>query len=409
LSSQSLRRIWRAFPLPLPLREWVDRIYLYPKIPGLGRHPVNRGGPLTILGYLNSGLGIGEAARQQVLALQRAGVPHAWADVSYVQGIRDLEDPRFAEPPDFPRAGPILVHANASETGRVLKSIPSDLLVGRPLIGFWAWELDRPPLVWWRAFQYLHELWVPSDFVAEVFRPHSPVPVRVVPTPVQPPPTEGLTRADFGLSEGSCIYLCMADGRSDLVRKNIAGAVRAFRLAHDGDPAATLVVKLHNVETSSEGFRHLQAVIQGASNIAVITRFLPSTAVGDLFRAADVFLSLHRSEGFSLPLAQAMLLGRPVIATAYSGNMTFMNHQVARLINFTLVPVRSERRVYAEVPGARWAETSVDQAAQAMVALTASPALRKEIGEAGRAFAARALAPKRFLEALAPWTGVSAE
>lgn len=404
-----LRWCWRSLPIPSSLREWVDRFYLYPKLPCLTGPRDGNSGPLTILGYFHSGLGIGEAARQQVLALRHAGISHAWMDVSHVQGIRDLEDQRFTGVPAFPGTGPILVHVNASETGRILKYFPPRNLTRRPIIGFWAWELNRPPLDWWRAFQYLDELWVPSEFVAEVFRPASPVPVRTVPIPVQRPPTEGLGRIDFGIPEGTCLFLCMADGRSDLARKNISGSIRAFKMAHGDNPKAVLVVKLHHADFYMAEFRSLQGEMQGARNIRLLTQFLSSPAIGDLIRVSDIFVSLHRAEGFSLPLAQAMLLGKPVIATAYSGNMTFMNQRVARLIDYSLVPVRSSRRVYARIPGAVWADANLDQAASAMKELASIPALRTELGRAGREFAEGILAPERFLEALSPWVEHSGE
>ena len=46
-----------------------------------------------------------------------------------------------------------------------------------------------------------------------------------------------------------------------------------------------------------------------------------------LMEACDVYVSLHRSEGLGLAMAEAMLMGKPVVATGYSGNTEFMNEE----------------------------------------------------------------------------------
>ncbi|RLB65325.1 MAG: hypothetical protein DRH08_08160 [Deltaproteobacteria bacterium] len=402
-----LRYLWRTLPFPRAFRRTVDRYYLYPRLKHISRVTTERMGSPSIVGFLQSGLGIGEAARQEALALCQAGLALGLRDISHLQGMKDLEDPVYADTDDFPAAGPLLIHANASETGMILRSLPAHLTRGRPIIGFWAWELAEPPLNWWRAYRYLSELWVPSEFVAEVFRPTCPVPLKVVPHPVQLPATMQLGRNDFGLSEKPCIFLCMADCRSDLVRKNISGCITAFKEAFGASEDVLLLVKLHHAAFVGRAVEELRREIGAARNILVETSLLSRAATGDLIRASDVFVSLHRSEGFGLPMAEAMLLGKPVIATAYSGNLTFMNSEVACLIDYSLTQVRAQRRPYAELKGAVWADPDLKQAAQAMTEMFASPERRRTQGELGRRHALRALSPVALLEAFIPWLSIS--
>lgn len=401
-----LRHLWRTLPVPAPLQRAVDRWYLYPRLDHIMRVvPAGEGVP-SVVGFLQSGLGIGEAARQEVLALWQAGLRPGLRDISHLQGVRDLEDPAFADTDRFPKVGPLLLHANASETGAILRALPAGLTRGRPIIGFWAWELPVPPLNWWRAYRYLSELWVPSEFVAEVFRPTCPVPVKVVPHPVQLPPSRQRTRRDFFLPESPCIFLCMADCRSDLARKNIRGSITAFRQAFGEREDVQLVVKLHHAGFAGRAVMDLRREIGPARNIRLLTDLLDRGELADLMRSCDVLVSLHRAEGFGLPLAEAMLLGKPVIATDYSGNLTFMNREVARLVDFTLVPVQAERRPYTELRGAVWAEPDLAQAAQSMTELAASPEVRRGLGGRGRRHVERVLSPAALLEAFRPWMTV---
>ena len=400
-----LRYLWRVLPIPGAVQRTVDRCYLYPRLDHIGPVAPQREGRPSIIGFLQSGLGIGEAARQEVVTLRQAGLEPGVLDISHLQGVKDFENLQFEDSVDFPAKGPLLIHANASETGTILRSLPTGMTRGRPIIGSWAWELTTQPRNWSRANRYLSALWLPSEFVADVFRPTCPVPVKVVPHPVQTPVGRGLSRVDFSLPGDSCIFLCMADCRSDLARKNILGCITAFKQAFEGQENALLLVKLHHVAFAGRTMAELQRAIGTAENIRLETDLLDRAALADLMLACDIFVSLHRSEGFGLPLAEAMLLGKPVIATGYSGNLTFMSPEVARLIDYSLVPVRAERRPYAELEGAVWAEPDPEQASRAMRDMFDSPELRQTLGERGRRHAQRVLSPNALLEAFRPWIG----
>ena len=120
-----------------------------------------------------------------------------------------------------------------------------------------------------------------------------------------------------------------------------------------------------------------------APNIRLETREFSRLDNYLLTANSDIVLSLHRAEGFGLIPAEAMLLGKPVIATGWSGNLQFMDGECAALVDYQLVPVRDPRQVY-DIPGAHWAEPNHEQAAAYLRWLADNPAERVALGKKGR-------------------------
>lgn len=120
-----------------------------------------------------------------------------------------------------------------------------------------------------------------------------------------------------------------------------------------------------------------------APNIRLETRTLPQADSHALTAAADIVLSLHRSEGFGLVPAEAMFLGKPVIATGWSGNLEFMDTHSAALVGYRLIPAHDPRQVY-EVPGAVWAEADLTDAAAQLRRLADDAGERKALGARAR-------------------------
>jgi len=208
-----------------------------------------------------------------------------------------------------------------------------------------------------------------------------------------------LDRAAFGLPADAVIVLVAFNLASSFARKNPLAAIAAFRQAFGDRADRLLMVKIGNPAHAPGDFGAIEAAVAGARNIRVETRTLPAAEAHALTLAADIVLSLHRSEGFGLVPAEAMLLGRPVIATGWSGNMTFMDDECAALIRYRLVPARDPRGVYA-VAGASWAEPDIAHAAEWLRRLADDPGLRARLGEAGRAAARTRLGGAKLAEAV---------
>ncbi|WP_243543954.1 glycosyltransferase [Pseudodesulfovibrio tunisiensis] len=281
-----------------------------------------------------------------------------------------------------------------------LRFMGEKLTRNRPVIGYWAWELPVSPPDWLLACRYLDELWVPSRYVANSFR-DCPVPVRVVPHPVFAPLVRrGRTRSDFGLPLHACLFLCLGDGRSDLARKNLIGAVEAFEAAFAGDRSVHLVVKLHHAAPGGAAVEALLRKVQAMPNCSLFSELLDRNDMGDFMDCADVLVSLHRAEGFGLVMAEAMMLGKPVIATGYSGNMDFMDASCAALVGYDLIPAKGHNRSYRGLENAKWAEPHLEEAAHWMKRIAADDSLREKIGRNGRKYVEKKTDPGLFVAAV---------
>jgi len=372
---------WRSVPWPQSVHQLVERLVLYPYLPHIKRSSSYPSGPPAIASFLQSGFGIAQAARFEVTALRNGGIPVELIDLSETYHNQDLCDPAFKTTENLSTTGPLFIHVNGSETGRALKSLDKKLVENRPIIGIWAWELNQPPPYWDRAYRYLDELWVPTMFVAEAFRESCPLPLKIVPHPVTISASGKHDRTTFGLPEKGCLFLCMADARSDFERKNILGSVAAFRKRFDERPDINLALKVHHTEFANENMQRLHKAIEGTTNIHIIDKLMNKHEVNDLINCCDVFVSLHRAEGFGLPLAEAMLLGKPVIATAYSGNMDFMPEDGETLIDYKIVPVATNNRNYQQCFDAKWADPDIEQTAAIMARLADDQAFRARMGQ----------------------------
>ena len=222
---------------------------------------------------------------------------------------------------------------------------------GRRIIGYWAWELPRLPDDWNASFRYVHEMWVPSTFTRDAVAAATDKPVHVVPHPIPDVAPTPNMRGKLGLPADALVVLNVFHLGSAFSRKNPLASVAAFRKAFGDARDRILAIKLIN-NGGPDARRELDAAIAGASNIRVIEGMLPEADMAGLMDAADIVISLHRSEGFGLVPAQAMALGKPVIATAWSGNLDFMRKDNSALVSLLVDPgarsgwrLRSQRSV----------------------------------------------------------------
>jgi glycosyltransferase involved in cell wall biosynthesis len=369
-----LHRFWRLLPADRRRRAFTRVTTLLAPRPDRPPPPVRAG--IAIVGELSRPSGLGEAARQMQAACTALGVP-SW-------GI----DTETGAVPDLPDGAALLIHVNPPVLPYTLLRLPRRLLRGRRVIGYWAWELPTLPPAWRPGPGFVHEVWALSHFTGQAIATILPpgMTLRVVPIPLAPPLRSGLRRADFGLPEKAVIVLVSFSLASSFARKNPLGAIAAFRAAFGTASDRILLLKVGNPEHFPADFAAIHAAIAGAPNIRLETRTLPAADSHALTACADIVLSLHRAEGFGLVPAEAMLLGIPVVATGWSGNMDFMDATSAALVPFTLVAATDPRGVF-EAEGARWAEPDLPAAAAHLVRLAGDPAARAALGASGRAMA----------------------
>ena len=164
-------------------------------------------------------------------------------------------------------------------------------------------------------------------------------------------------------------------------RKNPYGAIEAFKAAFAPDDMRTrLILKVNN--PTPEAARAIRNSIGPYRNIQVLDRILSRGEVNALIANTDCYVSLHRSEGFGFGPAEAMALGKPILATHWSGNTDYMRPDNCLPIDYTLVTIEEDYGPYKK--GQRWAEPDVAQAATAMQSLLADPGLAARLGAAAK-------------------------
>lgn len=233
-------------------------------------------------------------------------------------------------------------------------------------IAFWLWELEEFPDEWTRYFPFLDEIWTPSEFVSESIRKKTNLPVKTMPYYVTVITEDKYNRKYFDLPEDKFLFLTMYDMNSVKERKNPNGVIRAFKEAFSKeDERVGLVVKINGGDTAEVDKIKMQ--LKGYKNIYFFVENMQKIEVNGLINCADVFVSLHRAEGFGLVMAEAMLLGVPVIATNWSSNVEFMNPDVACMVEAELVELKEDYGPFKK--GNRWAEPDIEQASGYMVRL----------------------------------------
>lgn len=308
-------------------------------------------GKVTVGGFLSAPTGLGEGARRMIRAMRDAGLDPGEADLTAAlrQGAQDMPLRRPA-----PGPGTIILHVNGFMQPWALAALGRAAAGPKRVIGYWAWELPRLPEDWRRGFHFAHEIWVPSRFVAEAVRAAGDIPVRVVPHPMPPPDPAPLGRDAFGLPGDAFVSLVMFDAGSSIARKNPLAAIRAHRAAFGDRPDRVLVLKTHGTARAGAPWAEVAASAV-APNIRIIDAVMPERDRWALMAAADVLLSPHRAEGYGLAIAEAMAMGRAVIATGWSGNTDFMAGPGCIALPYRLVPAEDPQATYHH-PDMRWAE-----------------------------------------------------
>jgi glycosyltransferase involved in cell wall biosynthesis len=359
-------------------------------IAGIPHHPPG----YNLVGYLGSELGLGEAGRLMALAADAGGVPHHVSAV--VESESRQLDPfganrrSYDEATAYPYAVNLLCF-NADWTPHLLRRMPEDTLAGRHRVGLWFWELDSPGPGTDEALPLVDEVWVTSEFVADVLRPLTDKPVLVTPLAVRPPVPTHLHRADLGLPSDRRIFLTSFDAFSGPGRKNPAGVVAAYRQAFDPDDGAHLVIKAINGSSRTASMEELWYLTRDRPDIEIRDDYLSRTEMSALVQLSDVYVSLHRSEGFGLVPAAAMAAGKPVVATAYSGTLSFMDEGNSLLVPYELVDVGEGQAPYP--PDGRWAEPDLEVAAAHLRRLIDEPHLGRALGARARVDIARSHGP----------------
>lgn len=355
--------------------------------------------PVEIVGYLSMPVGIGESARLCAGALSEAGRAISLSDVSthpdeksfagWVSSHLSTEPPGgriwHLNPPMLPRA--ILKKGLANFT-RAFN------------IGYFAWELEVVPAEWRNGLRYMNAVFVPSEFTRRTIAPLTKAPVIVVPHPVtEKAASEGM-REKFGIGKDAFLVSFIFSAGSSINRKNPQAVIEAFRLFAAECPSAFLLMKASGNIDKDEALRELIASVAGDTRIRIVTDKLSNADINGLIRSSDAYLSLHRSEGFGLTVAEAIMHRTPVISTAWSGTEDFCDPENSWLVASPLIPVVDTHPEFAGLPGAVWADPSPEIAAAHLRDIFRAPERAREKAEKAREFLLRYLAENSYEKAL---------
>ena len=326
---------------------------------------------LNLMGNLCYPSGLGESIRSIVRTLKQENVPVSLRDVPAHYSLDSPHRSDFLESeihdvsllhivPDHDAERPFL-STNYTRAG----------LEPRPevyRIGYWYWELEDVPEIWKKPAEVLDELWAPTEFIATAFRKALPVKVTRMLPGVQLGTVESIDRAEFGIGEHDFLFVFLFDMKSYMERKNPLGLIKAFQKAFRPDDRAKMIIKVSDGRMNPPELARLTDAAREAG-VVLIDKVLTRGKSYGLMNACDCYISLHRSEGLGLTMAEAMLMAKPVIATGYSGNLDFMSKSNSLLVDYDLITIGGScpeyvHQVYKE--HAFWAHPSTEHAAASM-------------------------------------------
>lgn len=338
---------------------------------------------VNVVGLPNGQFGVGEDARTASRALLRAGVKTQVCPAP-IGALTTVFKPEWTDDLvcSTPRSRTNLICLPAADTYQLLLKGWAPVLAGRYNICAWQWELPLWPGKWQKLLNIPDEIWAQSRYVADMFSRATDKPVTYMPLSVEKPVFTPRGKDFFGVPESAFTFLSVFDCNSWIKRKNPMAAVRAFAAAFPrGRDDVRLVVKIMNSKDSIPEYRELLERVATDPRIILIDRFLPRNDMLALIDACDVFVSLHRSEGFGRVIAEAMYMGKAVISTNYSGSVDFAFEGTAYVVNGPMVAL--QQGDYVEFEGQHWMDPDIGEAAEAYRQCVDNPDRTRQIAQAG--------------------------
>lgn len=317
---------------------------------------------INLIGYFQAVKGISEAARSSTLALDAARIPYTIIDYEFgvpvSQHIVDLPISQYGNSFKF---NTNLIHVNPPQLPFLWDAFKNSDLITPYSIGVWYWELPEFPEEWCFAFDLVDEVWVATQFIFDSVFAKSPVPVVKIPPCIQTTYDHRMNRSDYNLPTDRFLFMCAYDVLSVQARKNPMGAIEAFKRAFQkNDQSVGLVIKVNNAAENPREIQDLRDNLKEYSNCYIIDDVFDKLKFNSLLNLVDVYVSLHRSEGFGLVPAEAMNLGKPVIMTRWSGNVDLMTPDNSCGVDYTLIPLSKQSGPY--MLGQYWADPDIGHA-----------------------------------------------
>lgn len=316
---------------------------------------------INLVGSFYQDSGLGQSCRLLADEIRKAGVPHSFINFAFNSNLHYSGQNSNDISRNY-KYGINVFHINMHEFPRAWTKINDKNKESHYNIAFWLWENEVFPKEWVPMIKQLDEIWTPSEFVSRSIRVVTDKPVKTIPYIIETPYDNTIGRKYFHLPKDQFLFLMMYDVNSLAERKNPLGAVHAFRKAFQhGSHQAGMVIKISNA--NEETVKRLKEELNGY-DVYFINEMLEKDKVNALIHCCDAYISLHRAEGYGLVLSEAMMLGVPTIATAYSANLDFQDETRACLVKYNMKSIDSDLFPYRK--GMKWADPDEDDAAQYM-------------------------------------------
>ena len=329
---------------------------------------------VQLIGPLDKASGLGQATRLSAAVLKK--LPYSLNLVNF-----DMDNPA---PSGFStsvahgklsKAKVNLIHLNAESIPMVM-AYSADVFSDSYNIGYFFWELDSPARCHSLALEMLDEVWVCTEYGVSQYKEHCDIPVVNVGMSYesQDVPDKSVCKdylnEKFGINNKTTVYLSTFDSYSFVQRKNPLAVIEAFKECFQGEEDVQLLLKTQNKTLVGDPeqlkiWRGIEYAIDGDSRIRLINRTFNYDELLKFKKAADCYVSLHRSEGWGFGMIEAMTLGVPVIATNYSGNLEFCKSDNCWLIDASDRYLAENDYIFV-TPGQKWAEPDISHAKDAM-------------------------------------------
>lgn len=346
---------------------------------------------LSLIGYPFSETGVGEAMRSLARSIESAHIEYDVTsfDAQVLSSHRDRAlSHRIAVRPSKTVN---VFCVNADMLGSTVRGVGVGILQNRYNIVRPFWELPLIHPQWLDSLQYVDEIWAPTTFVRDAFIAGTDRPVVHIPMAVSIPPDIEANRERFRIPENSTAFLFAFDFSSYPDRKNPYAVIQAYLRAfgQDRDRRVSLIIKTMGDSPHKQRIlSSIRDLAQTDERVILIDGILTRSEMYCLTKSCDVFVSLHRSEGFGLGIAEAMAMGKAVISTDFSGSRDFVNTQTGFPIPYRLIEVEPDQYPYF-TEGQKWADPDIDEAARVMVHLVENVEAATAVGECARTYMAQ--------------------